>query len=105
MRGLLHLAPTMKRSLSLPCLINQHNRAVMMVLLGLLFFFGYSIPNHFHVFTPQQLPLTELDRAVPLMPWTIFIYVSEYFLFISAYWIFKEDTTRNRYAWAYFGVL
>lgn len=91
--------------MTLPLFIHKHNRVMMAFLCGVVFFFGYTIPNHFHLFQPQQLPLTEWDRAVPLMPWTIFVYTSEYVLFISAYFALKEELNRNRYIWAYFGVL
>lgn len=91
--------------MTLPLFINKHNRVLMALLCGVAFFFGYSIPNHYHLFVPQQLPLTEFERSIPLMPWTILIYTSEYWLFISAYFLFKEDLTRNKYIWGYLGVL
>lgn len=69
------------------------------------FVIGYTLPNHFHLFEPWLLPLTQFDRAIPLMPWTIFIYMSEYVLFALAYFVFEEEINRNRYIWAYFGVL
>lgn len=77
----------------------------MALLCGVLFFFGYSIPNHFHLFEPQLLQLTTLDKAVPFLPWTIYVYTSEYCLFVSAYFLFSDEHTRNKYVWAYCGVL
>jgi membrane-associated phospholipid phosphatase len=91
--------------MTLPIFIHKNNRVMMAFVCGIAFFFGYSIPNHFHLFAPQMLPLTPLDRAIPLVPWTIFIYTSEYWLFISAYFIFRDELTRNKYIWSYFGVL
>lgn len=91
--------------MTLPLFIHKNNRVLMALFCGVAFFFGYSIPNHYHIFPPVQLPLTALDRAVPLMPWTIFVYMSEYVLFISAYFTFRDELTRNKYIWAYFGVL
>lgn len=91
--------------MTLPLFINRQNRILMALLCGVVFLFGYTIPNHFHLFTPQQLPLTPWDRAVPLMPWTIFVYTSEYVLFVSAYFAFSHELNRNRYVWSYFGVL
>lgn len=91
--------------MTLPLFINRNNRVLMALLCGIAFFFGYTIPNRFHLFPPQLLPLTAFDRSVPLIPWMIFIYCSEYVLFISAYFMFKEDLTRNKYIWGYLGVL
>lgn len=91
--------------MTLPLFIHKNNRVLMALLCGVAFFFGYSIPNHHHLFAPQQLHLTALDRAIPLMPWTILVYTSEYWLFISAYFIFRDELTRNKYIWSYFGML
>ena len=91
--------------MTLPLFIHQSNRLAMALLLTFVFFLGYTIPNHFHLFEPQLLPLTKWDEAIPLVPWTIFAYLSEYVLFVSAYFLFKDELNRNRYAWAYFGVL
>ncbi|MEW6056437.1 MAG: phosphatase PAP2 family protein [Bdellovibrionota bacterium] len=91
--------------MSLPLFIHQNNRLSMALLCGVAFFFGYSVPNHYHLFEPQLLPLTELDRAIPFLPWSIFVYTSEYVLFVSAYFVYKEELNRNRYVWAYLGVL
>lgn len=91
--------------MTLPLFIHKNNRLLMALMCGVAFFFGYSIPNHYHLFAPRQLPLTSLDLAIPFAPWTIFVYVSEYFLFVSAYFIFREELTRNKYIWSYFGVL
>jgi len=91
--------------ITLPLFITESNRIRMAFFCGLAFLFGYSIPNHFHYFIPQQLPLTEYDRAVPFLPWTIFVYTSEYVFFATAYFMLSDEVNRNRYIWSYFGVL
>src|SRR4051812_47880502 len=91
--------------MTLPIFIHKNNRISMALLCGVAFFFGYTIPNHFHLFTPQYLTLTEFDRSVPFSPWTVFVYTSEYFFFAFAYFAFKDELNRNRYIWSYFGVL
>ena len=91
--------------MTLPLFIHQNNRVMMALLCALVFFIGYTVPNHFHLFEPQLLPLTQWDLAIPFMPWTIFAYVSEYVLFVSAYFLFSDGLNRNRYVWGYFGVL
>lgn len=89
----------------LPLFINKENRLRMALMCGVVFLLGYSIPNHFHLFTPQYLPLTSWDLAIPFVPWTIYAYISEYLLFVTAYFHFSRELNRNRYVWAYFGVL
>lgn len=94
-----------KYELTLPLFIHKQNRLLMAVFVAILFFFGYSIPNHFHIFEPQQIPMTALDHAVPFMPWTIIIYMSEYLMFVLAYFQFNEEANRNKYIWAFIGQL
>jgi hypothetical protein len=36
---------------------------------------GYVLTNHFPVREPSLLPLTALDRAIPLLPWTVWPYL------------------------------
>jgi membrane-associated phospholipid phosphatase len=91
--------------MTLPLFIHRNNYIFMALLCGLAFFFGYEVPNHFHLYPPQQLRLTEFDRWVPFMPWSVLVYTSEYFLFATAYFALDDDENRNRYIWAYFGVL
>lgn len=90
--------------MTLPVFINGSNRIRMAFVCGIVFFLSYTIPNHFHLFPPQQLPLTPFDQSIPLLPWTVFVYVSEYVLFISAYFMFDDELNRNKYIWTYFGV-
>lgn len=90
--------------MTLPLFINRKNIWKMALVSALVFFLGYSIPNHFHLFEPQTLLLTEWDRSIPLMPWTIFVYISEYIFFVCAYFLFRGEETRNKYVWSFFGV-
>lgn len=89
----------------LPALITRSNIWRMGLLCGVVFLFGYMLPNNFHLYTPQYLPLTEVDRMIPLAPWTIYIYISEYILFTIAYVLYRTDLARNKYVWAYCGTL
>lgn len=91
--------------MTLPLFITKNNRVSMALLCAVAFFFGYTIPNHFHLFPPQYLPLTETDRAIPFLPWSVLVYTSEYLFFAFGYIAFKDDYNRNRYIWSYFGVL
>lgn len=43
----------------------------------------YVAPNFYPLFTPRHLPLWEIDRLVPLIPWTFVIYLSEYLLALT----------------------
>ncbi|MFW7378491.1 MAG: phosphatase PAP2 family protein [Oligoflexus sp.] len=44
----------------------------------LIFIIAYTLLGNFHLVTPTYLPLTFIDRQIPLLPWTILIYISDY---------------------------
>lgn len=57
----------------------------------------YLISNHFHLFEPQMLPMTWIDRALPFMPNTIWIYLSEILLFATTYILSRDHVNLNKY--------
>ncbi len=57
----------------------------------------YLVPNHFPTYEPFELPLTLLDRMVPLLPASIYVYLSEYFLIFSAYFLVRDPAITARY--------
>lgn len=42
--------------------------------------------------SPVLLPLTDLDRAIPLLPWTLLIYLSDYLFILLVLLSLKEAT-------------
>ena len=50
----------------------------------------YLVSNHFHFLRPQELPRSWVDLAVPFMPSTVWIYVSEYIFFFVDLCRFKR---------------
>ncbi len=65
----------------------------------------YLVPNHYPVFSPVELPLTRIDTAIPFIPETIWIYLSEYPLLIAAFVASKRPEVLNRYVKATLVVL
>lgn len=64
--------------------------------------FLYVTSNHFHFFPPQYLPMTHWDRSIPLIPDTLWIYISEYFLFAAVYIVSKDYENLNKYLYSFF---
>ncbi len=62
---------------------NWKTKAKLFVLFAIGYVFFYIFPNFHPLFPPVMLPQTLLDRAMPFMPWTFMIYLSDY-LFIGA---------------------
>jgi membrane-associated phospholipid phosphatase len=62
----------------------------------------YIGSNRFHLFEPQLLTYTSLDQAIPFVPWTFWIYASEYLFFFAIYLSLKSEHTMNRYIYSFF---
>jgi membrane-associated phospholipid phosphatase len=64
-------------------------------LLG-LFAVGYLVcylwPNLSPRFEPRYLPLTFLDRTTPFLPWSFWIYTSDYVLIASVVYLLREKS-------------
>jgi len=65
----------------------------------------YVFPNFYNGFNPQQLPLLSIDRAIPFVPWTFAIYVSDYFMALVAIIIINDRGQYFSYARMAFLVL
>jgi membrane-associated phospholipid phosphatase len=67
-----------------------------------LAFFLYYVTNHYPYFPPHELPLLAIDRAVPFVPSTVLIYVSEYFFFTTVYIVVRDMENLNKYLYSFF---
>jgi len=65
----------------------------------------YLVPNHVQVTEPTLLPWTPLDAAVPFVPATLWIYVSDYALVASAFLLMRTWGEAKEFARAYFALL
>lgn len=54
------------------------------LLFGAAYCLFYLWPNFWPLFPPAFLPLSSIDLAVPFLPWTFLIYVSDYLVFVIA---------------------
>ncbi|MGZ3698076.1 MAG: phosphatase PAP2 family protein [Bdellovibrionota bacterium] len=61
----------------------------------------YLIPNHFHFYEPRLLPLSWLDQAIPFMPNTVWIYVSEWAFFAAIYICVRDAANANKFIYSY----
>ena len=68
------------------------NRAVAYPLAYLFVFGGYMFINHVGGWnTPHELPLTVVDRGLPFLPWTGWIYVTVFPFPLIAVWGVREE--------------
>lgn len=65
----------------------------------------YRLSNRTHFYEPQLLPFTKVDAAMPFMPWTVWIYFTEYLFFVYAYFFMKDLKLVTRYYFSYMAIL
>jgi membrane-associated phospholipid phosphatase len=65
----------------------------------------YQLTNRVHLFEPQLLPFGRVDKAMPFLPWTIWIYFTEYAFFVYAYFFMRDLKLVTRYYYAYMTIL
>jgi hypothetical protein len=65
----------------------------------------YQLTNRVHLFPPRFLPFTRVDAAMPFLPWTVWIYFTEYAFFVYAYFFMKDLRLVTRYYYAYMTIL
>lgn len=87
--------------MDLPLFVNRKNKHVLAILwlaTGAALYLG---TNHFFLYPPQLLPMTRFDAAIPFWPWTVWVYNTEFFLFISAYLLSKDLVNANKYLYSF----
>lgn len=65
----------------------------------------YLYPNMFAAWEPHMLPLLAIDRNVPFLPWTFFIYCSDYTIFIFVIFLHRTKEGFNSMARMCFATL
>jgi len=85
----------------LPVFMTRENKYPVGLMLGILATTLYLTSNHFHFFTPQLLPLSWVDTLVPFLPYTVWIYISEYVFFAVVYITCKDMVNLNKYFYSF----
>lgn len=89
-------------SFSLPIFLTRENKYRYAVLAASVGTVSYLIPNHFPILEPRLLQMSSLDLAMPFVPWTFWIYLSEYLLFLSVYVLCKDMVNTSKYLYSFF---
>ncbi|MBI2711677.1 MAG: phosphatase PAP2 family protein [Bdellovibrio sp.] len=85
----------------LPIFLTKKNKYPYGVVLFVLAALLYLPSNHIHFFEPRLLPFWWIDRAVPFIPETVWIYTSEYYFFIVVYLTCKDIVNLNKYFYSF----
>jgi len=65
----------------------------------------YSWPNFYPILPPKLLPLLSIDQAIPFLPWSFAVYLSDYLLALTVILMLTEKARFIQYAQMTFGVL
>ena len=88
--------------MTLPLFVTRGNKYITVALMYSIAYVLYYVTNHFPVIEPTLLPMSWIDQNAPFTPWTVLIYVSEYFYFAFVYILLKEEDNINKYLYSYF---
>jgi membrane-associated phospholipid phosphatase len=88
-------------SLTLPLFVNKRNKAMVGWIIAMFASLIYQLSNHIHFFAPTSLPLLALDRAIPFVPQTVWIYVGEYVAIVALYMMSNDDRNVNKFVYAF----
>lgn len=85
----------------LPVVVKSQNPAVLMAAGTFLFATLYLVPNHYPLKTPLELPLWWIDKAVPFLPETVWIYLSAYVMIYMAFLGLRKNSEKNELFYAF----
>jgi len=91
--------------ISLPILVHKEHRLRTGVLIFGAAAILYLTSNQFHIFRPRLLPLSRIDIAVPFVPLTVWLYVSEFVYAVVIYCSFRDTVNLNKCVYAVFSLL
>ena len=86
--------------MTLPLFLTAKNKLHMVVPFFVMGGGAYMLTNHFQFFTPQLLEMTWLDQMIPLLPASVWIYLSEYPFFLVVYANIKDYDNANKYLYS-----
>lgn len=101
-----NIAISQSRGLVLPDLVKSRATSIGYFVLGVvLTIVPYQITNRYHLFEPQLLPYDFVDRLMPFLPWTVWIYFTEYLIFVVSWLMIKNHVNRTKYFYSYVFIL
>lgn len=81
------------------------DKLLLLSLFGLAYAPLYIFPNVQPISPPRELPLWQVDHAIPFLPWTFLVYISEYLLVAGTIILIKDLHEFNSWARQAFLVL
>ena len=92
---------TFLSSWALPVFMRGENKTRVGFFLATVATLLYVGSNRFHLYPPRLLPLWWVDQAVPFIPLSVWVYISEYLFFPVVYFTCKDLVNLNKYFYSF----
>ena len=89
---------------TLPLFLTPQNKYKMALVCTVIVSLVYLVPNHLPIYEPATLRFSWIDHAVPFVPNTFWIYMSEFLMYIVAYTLAKDLRNANQFIYAFIGL-
>jgi membrane-associated phospholipid phosphatase len=76
-------------------LIQSYNKGKYIFIGYLIFCVFYCVAPHINLFPLQQIAITSLDKTIPFIPITIWIYLSQFVFLFLALWMGRDATRKT----------
>jgi len=83
--------------------IQRQSRWLMLIVIVVVFCIAYLGTNHLNFIAPHYLPMTNFDKMIPFLPWTVFIYLSAFLMVGAAVLLFNKK--EKDYGRGVFGII
>jgi membrane-associated phospholipid phosphatase len=90
------------KTMNLPLFLTRKNKYLAGALMYAMGYTLYYLTNHYPTFEPKQLPMLWVDQNTPFLPYTVLIYISEYFYFAFVYILLSQYNNINKYLYSFF---
>lgn len=90
--------------MKLPLFVTRNNKYLAGAVMYAISYFCYYFTNHNPFLAPRELPFTWIDAHTPFLPWSVLVYISEYFYFAFVYILLSERDNINKYLYSFFGL-
>ena len=91
--------------MTLPLFMTKKMKYPVGAVMFILAYICYRFTNHHPIFDPVYLPMTWIDNAVPLVPSSVLVYVSEYIFFTVVYLTCRDPENVNKYIYSFFKLI
>ncbi|HSY54712.1 MAG TPA: phosphatase PAP2 family protein [Opitutaceae bacterium] len=85
----------------LPLLATHRTKYIWGVFISIFCYGAYTITNHLTLFTPTVLPFTAFEKALPILPWTMWPYLTSFFFMVIVFFDVRNLENLSRLAYAF----